>query len=98
MPALEHYGERISYIHFKDCDPHIAARSRAENWDYIKSLYNGVFCELGKGCVDFRGVVDWLKKRDYTGWVLVEQDVLPGMGTPKDSAQRNRDYLKSIGL
>ena len=98
VPALEHYGERISYIHFKDCDPHIAARSRAENWDYIKSLYNGVFCELGKGCVDFRGVVDWLKKRDYTGWVLVEQDVLPGMGTPKDSAQRNRDYLKSLGL
>jgi inosose dehydratase len=30
--------------------------------------------------------------------VLVEQDVLPGMGNPKDSAQRNRDYLKSIGL
>jgi len=30
--------------------------------------------------------------------VLVEQDLLPGMGTPKESAQRNRDYLKSIGL
>ena len=98
VPALEHYGERISYIHFKDCDPQIAARSRAENWDYIKSLYSGVFCELGKGTVDFPGVVDWLKKRNYTGWVLVEQDVLPGMGTPKNSAQRNRDYLKSIGL
>jgi inosose dehydratase len=98
VPALEHYGERISYIHFKDCDPRIAALSRAENWDYIKSLYSGVFCELGKGCLDFPGVVDWLKKRNYTGWVLVEQDVLPGMGTPKDSAQRNRDYLKAIGL
>jgi len=24
--------------------------------------------------------------------------VLPGMGTPKESAQRNRDYLRSIGL
>jgi inosose dehydratase len=97
VPALEHYAERISYIHFKDCDPHIAARSRAENWDYIKSLYSGVFCELGKGCVDFPGIVDWLNKHEYTGWVLVEQDVLPGMGTPKNSAQRNRD-LKSIGL
>jgi inosose dehydratase len=28
----------------------------------------------------------------------VEQDVLPGMGTPRESAQRNRDYLKSIGI
>jgi inosose dehydratase len=32
------------------------------------------------------------------GWIVVEQDVLPGMGTPKESAQRNREYLKSIGL
>lgn len=98
VPALEHYAERIAYVHFKDCDPAIAARARAEQWDYIKSLYNGVFCELGKGCVDFPGVVDWLTRRDYSGWVLVEQDVLPGMGNPKNSAQRNRDYLKSIGL
>ena len=98
VPALEHYAERISYVHFKDCDPRIAARSRAEKWDYIKSLYDGVFCELGKGCVDFPGIAGWLNKRGYTGWVLVEQDVLPGMGTPKESAQRNRDYLKSIGL
>jgi inosose dehydratase len=34
----------------------------------------------------------------YTGWIVVEQDVLPGMGAPKASAQRNRDYLHSIGL
>lgn len=98
VPAMQHYADRISYVHFKDCDPAIAARSRAEGWDYIKTLYAGVFCELGKGCVDFPGVVKWLNERGYTGWVLVEQDVLPGMGTPKDSAQRNRDYLKSIGL
>jgi len=98
VPALEHYGDRISYIHFKDCDPEIAARARREKWDYIKSLYNGVFCELGKGCVDFPGVLNWLTRRGYSGWVLVEQDVLPGMGMPKKCAQRNRDYLKSIGL
>jgi inosose dehydratase len=29
---------------------------------------------------------------------VVEQDVLPGMGSPKQSAQRNREFLKSIGL
>ena len=98
LPVLERYGERIAYIHFKDCHPGIAAQSRREKWDYLKSLRLGIFCELGKGCVDFKGVLDWLNKRDYTGWVLVEQDVLPGMGTPKESAQRNRDFLHSIGL
>jgi inosose dehydratase len=97
-PVLDKYAERISYVHFKDCHPGIAAKTRNEKWDYIKALKNGLFCELGQGCVNFKGVVEWLEKRNYTGWVLVEQDVLPGMGEPKESARRNREYLRSIGL
>ena len=34
----------------------------------------------------------------YAGWIVVEQDVLPGMGAPLESAKRNRAYLRSIGL
>ena len=34
----------------------------------------------------------------YDGWIVVEQDVLPGMETPKESTQSNQDYLKSIEL
>ncbi len=98
LEALDRFADRIWYHHFKDCHPDIAARSRAEGWDYFTSVRNGVFCELGKGCVDFAAVVAWLRKRGYDGWVIVEQDVLPGMGRPKESAQRNRDYLKTLGL
>jgi len=57
-----------------------------------------VFCELGHGDVDFPAVIQELKDIGYDGWIVVEQDVLPGMGTPKESAQRNRDYLRSIGF
>ncbi len=98
LEALDRFANRIWYHHFKDCHPEVAARSRAEGWDYFTSVKNGVFCELGKGCVDFPAVVAWLKKHAYDGWVLVEQDVLPGMGRPKESAQRNRDYLHTLGL
>ena len=97
-PVLEHYRDRIVYLHFKDCDPVVAGQSRREGWQYLKSLGAGVFCELGKGLVDFKGMISWLSQNGYSGWVLVEQDLLPGMGTPKESAQRNRDYLRSIGL
>lgn len=97
-PVLDHLAERLAYVHFKDLDPRLAAQSRREGWDYLTALNKGLFCELGKGIVDFPEVVDWLRRHNYTGWVLVEQDVLPGMGAPKESAQRNRDYLKSIGL
>lgn len=94
--ALDRYGDRVWYVHFKDCDPRVAARARAEGWDYFTALKHGVFCELGKGSVDFPAVLRRLAARGYDGCVLVEQDVLPGMGAPKESARRNREYLRSI--
>ena len=96
VEALETLADRVWYVHFKDCDPLAAARSRAQEWDYFTALRHGVFCELGKGSVDFPSVLRWLALRQYDGYVLVEQDVLPGMGMPKESARRNREYLRSI--
>jgi inosose dehydratase len=96
--ALARFADRIHYIHFKDFDPAVAAQARSEGWDYFTALRHGVFCELGRGCVDFPAVVRWLNERAYSGFVTVEQDVLPGMGAPRESAQRNRQYLASIGL
>ena len=54
--GLKRFADRIWYIHFKDCHPEVAAQSRAEGWDYFESVRHGVFCELGKGCVDFPAV------------------------------------------
>jgi len=98
LEFLERFADRIWYIHFKDCDPELASSARREKWDYFEAVRRGVFCELGRGCVDFPAVVKWLQERDYKGWALVEQDVLPGMGMPKESARRNRDYLHSLGV
>jgi inosose dehydratase len=98
VAGLRQHADRIWHVHFKDHDPRIAAQSRREQWDGIQSVAHGVFCELGKGDVDFPAVLQALKDIGYGGWIVVEQDVLPGMGTPRESAQRNRDYLRSIGL
>ena len=98
VEGIRKHADRIWHVHFKDCDTAVAARSRVEGWDGPTSVGHGVFCELGKGGVDFPSVLQALEEIQYDGWIVVEQDVLPGMGTPKDSAQRNRDYLASIGL
>lgn len=98
VAAIEEYAGRIWHAHFKDCAPDIADRSRAEGWDAITSVGQGVFTELGKGGVPFPAVRDALHAAGYRGWIVVEQDILPGMGTPRESAQRNRAYLASIGL
>ena len=96
VAALRSFRDRVWYIHLKDCQPDVARRAREEEWDYFSALRHGVFCELGKGCVDFPALLRELISLDYSGYMLVEQDILPGMGAPKESARRNREYLRSI--
>jgi inosose dehydratase len=98
LEGLNRHADRIWHVHFKDHEPNVAARSRQEGWDGVQAVAHGVFCELGKGDVDFPAVLAKLKSLNYGGWIVVEQDVLPGMGSPKESAQRNREYLRTIGL
>ena len=97
VAAVREFSDRIWHVHFKDAEPALMAASRANEWDGPESVGHGVFCELGKGCVDFPGVLGALDEIGYDGWVVVEQDVLPGMGSPRESARRNREYLRSIG-
>ena len=94
--GLDRFKDRVWYIHLKDCHPGVAQRARTEGLNYFEAMRRGVFCELSAGYVDFPGVLRWLKANGYTGYVLVEQDIVPGMGTPKASALRNRQYLHSI--
>jgi inosose dehydratase len=97
LEGLKKYGKRVWHFHFKDYQPEIGEQAAIEKWDYFQSVSHGVFCELGKGSVDFPVLIAELEKIGYNGWGVVEQDVLPGMGKPKESAYRNREYLRSHG-
>lgn len=91
-------GTRVSYLHLKDCDAHIAQSCRDRKLDYFEATREGVFCELGKGAVDFPTLLREVEKLGYDGWAIVEQDVLTDdLDAPRQSAQRNRDYLRSLG-
>jgi inosose dehydratase len=98
VDAIARYRERIWHVHFKDCEPDVAQRARAEGWDYHTAVRHGIFCELGEGMVPFPQLLDALRVEYYDGWIVVEQDVLPGLGTPAASASRNRQYLSRLGL
>jgi inosose dehydratase len=98
LKALKLYYDRIWHVHYKDFDNKIAANSKAVNGDYFDAIKRGVFCELGKGTVDFIAITNLLNELKYDDWIVVEQDILPGMGNPKECAQNNRDYLNKLGL
>lgn len=96
--GLIKFSDRINHVHFKDWDQKISEKSAENEWDYFESVGNGIFCELGKGSIDFEAVLKELRRQNYDGWIVVEQDILPGMGSPKESAKRNREFLESIGV
>lgn len=98
LATMDRLASRIGYVHFKDWSSRIAAEVAAEELDYFAAVAQGVFCELGRGDVDFPAVRDWLLRTGYTGYVTVEQDVVAGLGSPFESAQRNRRYLADIGF
>jgi inosose dehydratase len=98
LDVLERHASRVWHVHFKDYDPQVAARTRATGLGYLAAVREQLFCELGKGAVDFKGVVEELRRLNYDGWIVVEQDVFPGYGSPAESAKRNRDYLRRLGL
>ncbi len=98
ISALRKYADRIRHVHFKGYSESAARRCRANRIDGVSAVGEGVFCELAESDIDFSKVLSVLKDVEYDGWIVIEQDVLPGTGTPRDNAQRNREYLKSIGI
>ena len=91
-PVSRHAG-RVWHVHFKDCSPEVAGRARAEEWDYLTAIKQGLFCELGTGSVDFTAMLDALRAIADDGWIVVEQNVLPSMGTPAESGR----FLTALG-
>jgi inosose dehydratase len=98
VAILERHASRVWHVHFKDCDRAVAARARAGGLGYLAAVRAQLFCELGRGSVDFEAVIAGLKRIVYDGWIVVEQDVFPGRGTPAESARRNREYLRGLGI
>jgi len=62
----------------------------------------GAFCRLGTGDLNIDAVLNGLLALGYHGWLIVEQDVIPGPETPVNAAaldqDRNRAFLRARGL
>ncbi len=98
LAAMTTFAARISYVHFKDWSAEAARTVKLSGLDYFEAVQEGIFCELGQGEVDFPAVRDWLVEHQYTGYLTVEQDIIPGLGSPFESAQRSRSYLRELGF
>lgn len=98
LKGLKQHWDRIWHIHFKGFSPKIAQEAATKQWNAVQSYEHGVFSGLADATIDFTAIITFLCERNYEGWIVVEQDVLPGMGTPKENARRNRQFLQNLGV
>ena len=80
-------------------DPVAAIRKYADRllFLHIKDLRGRQFVELGRGSVDLRGVFAALRDVHFSGWAVVELDSVPDKGgTPKESAEISKRYLRDV--
>lgn len=101
VALLRRWGERVRYVHLKDVDPGTLARARKEGLAYEAAVQAGVFCPLGRGCVDFSSIFAELRHLNYAGWLIVEQDVIVKEGLaasepPLPIARRSRQFVQQF--
>jgi len=96
--ALRAWGDRINHLHVKDVHNDVLAGVIADGADMPEAWRRGVFCELGTGDIDLGAFFAELSRSHYSGWLVVEQDMVPR--SPQDAAQaaaaqeRNRTWLR----
>ena len=97
---IRRYGERMRYMHIKDLRAGVIEERR--NQKAGSKVESGteqlpIFCELGRGVIDYGPIMKALQDVDYRDWITVEIDV--SLTTPKESLGICRDYLQErLGL
>ncbi len=93
------HSQRVTYLHFKDIDAAVRRRAIEARTGFYDACAAGLFCNLGDGVVDFRGLKDALISANFSGWATVEQDRDPnGERSTLADARANLDFLKKNGL
>jgi inosose dehydratase len=95
-------GDMVHHVHLKDVTRHGLGVMTEEGAVASDVWAKRVFCPLGAGQGGIANVVALLQSAGFTGWVVVEQDVLPqGAAGYKQAAEdqvASRAYLRSLGL
>lgn len=92
------YRSLLQYVHIKDIDASILGEARRQKLDFAQAIGAGVFSRIGSGCIDFDGFFRFLAESGYSGWAIVEQDVIYGKTVvpPVESMRTSLSYLKNV--
>ena len=97
VAALRDWSARINHVHVKDAVRSVMDGIIADDEPTTSIWSREAFCALGAGDVDIDGVLAQLQRNDFSGWLVVEQDIFPQTSARFDQAisdqRTNRQFL-----
>jgi inosose dehydratase len=84
VAAIRSYADRVVHVHFKDIYADVHAAVIAEHMGFWDAIARPIFCPVGHGVVDIGAVLSALASTGYDGFATIEQDRVPGAGSPLD--------------
>lgn len=98
VAGYQRWKHRINHVHLKDVRPAVLRDALTAD-DPMQAVWmNRAFVALGQGDLDIDGFVGQLIEDGYSGWLVVEQDVIPASQDDVDRARAdqigNRELLK----
>jgi inosose dehydratase len=92
--------ERIAHTHMKDVDSGLARQVQDGRRTYTEAVREGMYRPLGTGDVDFEAIIRYLRRQDYQGWYVLEQDTIlteePGGEGPLADVRTSVEYLRRL--
>ena len=98
IAEAEKYRKILRFVHIKDVDARILAEARRKKLTFDQAIEEKVFTIIGQGSIDFPAFFRVLVKNNYSGWMVVEQDVKFGATPvpPAVSIAASMKYLRGV--
>ena len=100
VALAEQHSGRVAHVHLKDVDAGWARKVGAGEVSYGDAVAQGLYRPLGQGDVDVARIVRVLEEADYTGWYVLEQDMMLDEAASDDGpladVRASIDFLRTL--
>jgi inosose dehydratase len=95
LEVAEKAADRVKHVHLKDVDREVAQRLGAREIGFKEACTEEAFRPLDDGDVDVARLLEVLDRSNYSGWYVLEQDIMVASEPPEGEAPVN-DIRKSL--
>ena len=92
------FASVLRFLHIKDVNTKVLEEARRKKLKFEEAIEEKVFTIIGEGAIDFAGLFRLLDKNNYSGWMVIEQDVKFGATVvpPAESVAASLSHLQRL--